>query len=133
MEVAGEIDLIRPGFNNQAVFGPAFGQLWVAAVAVVFGFGMLICNLTQKPFFTEFIPPDIIGQVSGTYNICFAVGRTIAAAGGGALIKWLGGDYRMIFPIAFGAGVIAAIIAMTLRDPRFEAQRLAGKAAEVTS
>jgi MFS family permease len=102
------------------------------SLAMIFGTGMLICNLTQKPFFTEFIPKDIIGQVAGTYNICFAVGRTIAAAGGGYLIKWLGSDYRMIFPIAFGAGVIAVIIATTLRDPRFEAQRLAKKAGAVT-
>ena len=123
--VAGyALALVGCGIGYYAVDADDFVSL-----AMIFGTGMLICNLTQKPFFTEFIPKDIIGQVAGTYNICFAVGRTIAAAGGGYLIKWLGSDYRMIFPIAFGAGVVAVIIAMTLHDPRFEAQRLAKKAA----
>lgn len=111
-----------------AVVGCWFG--WQAqtsadllTVMILFGTGMLISQVTLKPFFTEYIPRDIIGQISGAYNICLALGRTLALAGGGWLIGQWGNDYRIIWPIAMGAGIISMLIAATIPDVRHQQRR----------
>lgn len=92
-------------------------------IAILFGLGLTIIEVTQKPFFTEHLPRAIIGQLSGAYNLCFALGRTIAMAGGGWLIQGLGNDYRAIWITAMVAAVTAAAIALTIPDRRFAARR----------
>jgi Na+/melibiose symporter-like transporter len=96
-------------------------------VVLCFGVGQLVSGVVQKAFFTEFIPRDIIGQIAGAYNICLALGRTVALAGGGLLIKFLDNDYRYIFPISFVFALISVLIALGIRDVRFEESRLARK------
>lgn len=101
-------------------FSHSAGELaWIAALL---GIGHTLIEVTQKPFFTEFMPTDIIGQLSGAYNICFATGRTVAMAGTGWLIMLCGDNYRLIWVVAAGAGVIAVWVARQIRDTRF-AQR----------
>lgn len=91
----------------------------ITLIAVLFGIGMIIKNVTMKPFFTEFIPKDRIGQVLGGMNIMYAVGRTCAAAAGGFLAYWLVDGYRGIFYIAILIGVAAVIQAWRITDQRF--------------
>lgn len=93
------------------------------AVALVFGIGNVIIDVTLKPFFTEFLPEDIVGQLTGAYNICFAVGRAIGLAGTGWIVSRLGNDYTAIWWIAlvFGAGSIA--VALSIRDIRYHNNR----------
>lgn len=95
-------------------------------VFLFFGIGQLVSGVCQKAYLTEFIPRDIIGQISGAYNICMALGRTVAAAGGGALIALFGNDYRVIFPIGFVFGVISIYLVWGIKDVRF-AERKAAK------
>ncbi len=91
-------------------------------IAVLFGMGVMIVEVTQKPFFTEHLPREIIGQLSGAYNICFALGRSIAMAGGGWLIQLSGNNYRVIWIVALLAGAVAAAVAATIPDRRFRAR-----------
>lgn len=90
---------------------------------VLFGFGQVTSAVTQKAFFTEYIPRDIVGQISGTYNVCLALGWTVALAGGGWVISLLGHDYRWIFPLSAVAGLVSIAILLRLRDVRYEARR----------
>ncbi len=106
-------------------FAHGAGALLVSVL--LFGFGQLVSGVTQKAFFTEFIPRDLIGQICGAYNICLALGRTAALAGGGWLISLLGNDYRWIFPLGAVFGVISILIALRIRDVRFES-RTSGQA-----
>lgn len=104
----------------------ATGLADLAIIAVLFGLGHLVIETTQKPFFSEFIPSDILGQITGAYNICYASGRVSAFALGGALIGLLDNNYRAIWPVAAVFGVAAMLLAASLRDPRFaERRRLA--------
>lgn len=98
-------------------------------VFLFFGMGQLVSGVCQKAYLTEFIPRDIIGQISGAYNICMALGRTVAAAGGGALIALFGNDYRVIFPIGFVFGLLSIYLVWGIKDVRF-AERKAAKAAD---
>jgi predicted MFS family arabinose efflux permease len=91
-------------------------------IAAMLGFGHTVVEITQKPFFTEFLPKDIIGQLSGAYNICFATGRTLAMAGGGWLIQLYGNNYRLIWIIALLAGAVTIAVASRIPDPRFAAR-----------
>jgi len=97
----------------------------LAVMAVLFGTGFVIRNVTIKPFFTEYIDPDIIGQVGGALNIFYAVGRTLTLLAGGAIIKMCGNDYRVIWYYGLAAGVIALIITLRIPDLRFEQRRAA--------
>jgi MFS family permease len=101
----------------------AEGATGLLVSVILFGFGQLVSNVTQKAFFTEFIPRDLIGQICGTYNICLALGRTVALAGGGWVISRLDNDYRWIFAIGAIFGVISIVIVLRIRDVRFEARR----------
>jgi predicted MFS family arabinose efflux permease len=99
---------------------------WIAALL---GLAYTLIEVTQKPFFTEFMPPDIIGQLSGAYNICFATGRTLAMAGAGWLITLWGDNYRLIWIASSVAAVVAMITALRIRDQRFAGIRTAPAAA----
>lgn len=88
-------------------------------VAVVFGFGSVIVEVTLKPFFTEFLPQDLIGQLSGAYNICFAVGRTIGVAGAGFAASLFNNNYSVIWIFALIFGVLSLLISLSIRDRRF--------------
>ena len=94
-------------------------------VFLCFGLGQLVSGVCQKAFLTEFIPRDIIGQISGAYNICMALGRTVALAGGGFLIKLFGNDYRVIFPIGAVFGVLSIYLVWGIKDVRFAERRAA--------
>lgn len=92
-------------------------------IAIVFGFGSVIVDVTQKPFFTEYMPTDIIGQLSGAYNICYATGRSLALAGGGLIVSLAGNNYRAIWLIALVFGLMSALIAATIPDRRYSRRR----------
>jgi len=94
-------------------------------VAVVFGVGQLIGNMVQKPFFTEYVPRDIIGQISGAYNTCFAVSRTLALGLGGMAVKALGNDYRMIWVIGGIMGVVTVWASLRIPDRRYQERKKA--------
>lgn len=94
--------------------------------AVFFALGQIMCQVTLKAFFTEFLPADLAGQLSGTFNICLALGRMCALAGGGWLISRFDNDYRLIFPLGIVASAICILFAVRFRDIRFQ-QRLAAK------
>jgi len=98
-------------------------------VAFVFGVGQLLGNMIQKPFFTEYVPRDIIGQISGAYNTCFAVSRMLALGLGGMMIKALGNDYRMIWVMGGIMGVVTVWASVTIPDRRFHERKAAAKAA----
>lgn len=95
------------------------------AIALLVGFGGVIGNVTFKPFFSEYLPRDIIGQLTGAYNICYAVGRSIALAGGGWLVGHLGNNYRFIWIIAAVFGVVSALIAASIPDVRYVQRKAA--------
>ena len=93
-------------------------------IALTWGFGTMLVNVTFKPFFTEYVPSDIIGQVSGSLNICYAAGRSLATLSIGYIIQYVyDDDYRYIFPIALGCGIIATLIAISIPDLRYKAKR----------
>lgn len=92
-------------------------------ITIIWGAGALLTNVTLKPFMTEFIPPDIIGQVTGALNVFFALGRTAALLGGGTLISILGNDYRHIWSIALFFGAITVGICLSLPDLRYQARK----------
>ena len=107
-------------------FAQGAGALLVSVL--LFGFGQLVSGVMQKAFFTEFIPRDRIGQICGAYNVCLALGRTVALAGGGWVISRLGNDYRWIFPLGAAFGLLSIMIALGLRDLRFAARHHAAAA-----
>jgi MFS family permease len=94
-------------------------------VAFIFGFGQVIGNLVQKPFFTEYVPRDIIGQISGAYNTCFATSRTLALGLGGMMISALDNDYRMIWVIGGIMGVLTVWTSVIIPDRRYQERRAA--------
>lgn len=92
-------------------------------IALLFGIGWVLVEVTQKPFFSEYLPRDLVGQISGAYNVCFALGRTVALAGGGLLIAALGNNYRVIWVVAFVFGVVSAWLSTRIPDVRYLKQR----------
>ena len=92
-------------------------------VALLFGFGMTVKGVTVKPFFTEFIPKDIIGQVSGAMNIFYAVGRTLITYAGGWIVYLMGNDYRSLFYFALAIGILAAGLSLRVTDHRFKQRK----------
>lgn len=98
------------------------------AVALLFGFGLLVIEVTLKPFFSEYLPPDIVGQLTGAYNICYAMGRITALAGAGWVVSLMHDDYRVIWALALGFGMLAAVVAASIPDLRYDARRAAARA-----
>lgn len=94
--------------------------------ALLFGFGALLVEVTQRPFFSEYLPPDLVGQISGAYTACFALGRASAVLLAGALAYMLDNNYRVIWGIALLFGLISLLISATLPDKRYAARRAAG-------
>lgn len=99
------------------------------AVAVLFGFGYLVVEVTLKPFFSDYLPPDIVGQLTGAYNICYAIGRVTALVGAGGIVTMAGDNYRVIWLIALGFGCLAALVSASIPDLRFAERRAAARAA----
>ena len=95
--------------------------------AIIMSFGNVVYQVTYKPFFTEFLPRDIIGQLSGALNISYALGRTFALVGGGAVISMMGNNYRYAWVLAIIAGIFSVLLAMGIPDKRFAEKRLAKK------
>ena len=103
----------------------AQGDAALTAVALVMSFGNVVYQVTYKPFFTEFLPSDIVGQLCGVLNIAYALGRTIALAGGGIVISLLGNDWRYIWVLAIIAGIVSIFLVLGIPDQRFAARKLA--------
>lgn len=87
-------------------------------LALLFGIGWVLVEVTQKPFFSEYLPRDLVGQISGAYNVCFALGRTVALAGGGWVIAAFNNNYRLIFVIALIFGILSAWLSLRIPDLR---------------
>ena len=85
----------------------------------------MITIVTFKPFFSEYVPSDILGQVSGALNICWGLGRAIAVLGAGIIIdNFFDDNYRYIFPLSIVLAVVSIWIAARIPDLRFEARKL---------
>jgi len=107
--------------------GYATSSLTGLRVAAIFlGFGGVMQGLTFKAFMTEYIPRDIIGQISGAINIFYAVGRTLALV----LVPWFvfNEDYRVIWIFSGAVCVVYIAIMFTIRDLRYEERRRARRA-----
>ncbi len=100
-------------------------------IALLFGTGFVIKGTTFKPFFTEFIPKDIIGQVSGAINIFYAVGRLLVTYGGGWIVYAFSGNYRILFYFAIAAGICGAITVASVRDERFHQRKTSESATQL--
>lgn len=109
------------------------GPLTLSITAVVFAFGAVTFQVTYKAFYTEFLPRDIIGQLSGVLNICYALGRMSALIMGGAIISLLGNDYRYIWPISAVFAVISLILVLGIPDPRYNERKKQAAAAATGS
>lgn len=83
----------------------------LAAVAFVLGLSHVLINVTQRALFSEALPAHAIGQHTGTYSICLSAGRTLALAGGGALVALAGNNYRVIWWLTLAASLAAAAVA----------------------
>jgi MFS family permease len=98
-------------------------------VALLFGFGWMVVEVTLKPFFSEYLPRDIVGQLTGAYNICYAIGRITALVGAGWVVSLAGNNYRVIWLLALGFGVVSVVVAASIPDRRFGERRAAARAA----
>jgi len=93
-------------------------------LAILWGFGYMLTIVTFKPFFSEYVPSDIIGQVSGALNICWGLGRSLAILIAGFSVDYLfEDDYRFIFPLSIVMGAVSLFIAFSIPDLRFEARK----------
>jgi len=97
-------------------------------VAVIWGVGQLFGQIIQKPFFTEYVPKDIIGQLSGAYNTSFAVARMLALGLGGMMVKACNNDYRTIWIVGILMGIVTVWVSFSIPDRRYEARRAAQRA-----
>lgn len=93
-------------------------------VAFIMSFGNVIYQVTYKPFFTEFLPADIVGQLCGVLNIAYALGRTAALVVGGAFISLMGNDYRYAWVLSIIAGIISILLVIGIPDRRFARNRI---------
>lgn len=93
-------------------------------LAILWGIGYMITIVTFKPFFSEYVPKDIIGQVSGALNICWGLGGAVAVLGGALLIEHAFDDnYRSIFPMALAMGLVSIYLAARIPDKRFQERK----------
>ncbi|MCB9511957.1 MAG: MFS transporter [Deferribacteres bacterium] len=109
--------------------------LALAGVALLFGCGDMILEVTHKAFMSDRYPADKIGQLTGAVNIFYALGRTAALVFVGALVKWLNPevdwssvetvakvDYSAIWIVAGVAALAGILLLNTVRDFRHEAR-----------
>ena len=89
---------------------------WIYPIALLFGAGMVTIDVTLPSFFSEYLPRDIVGQLMGAYNICYASGRIVALIGTGWVVAAAHDNYRVIWLVAIGFGVVGAIVAATIPD-----------------
>lgn len=112
--------------------------LALAGVALVFGCGDMILEVTHKAFMSDRYPADKIGQLTGAVNIFYAVGRTAALVFVGALVRWLNPtidwssiesiarvDYSVIWIVASVAAIAGIVLLHWVRDYRHEARLVA--------
>ena len=104
-----------------ALFANNIDDLYL--VAVFFGTGFVIKNTTFKPFISEFMEKDIIGQVTGSINIFYGVGRILVTVAGGHIVHYAGGDYRVLFYVAIVAGLLGIFTVSKVKDERFEQRK----------
>ena len=117
----------------------AVSPLALAGVALVFGCGDMILEVTHKAFMSDRYPADKIGQLTGAVNIFYAIGRTAALVFVGALVKWLNPevdwssastalsvDYSVVWIVAAVAALVGILLLNTVRDYRYEARRAEG-------
>lgn len=97
------------------------GLFWLA---LLWGFGYMLTYATFKAFFSEYVPSDIIGQVTGALNICWGLGRSLAILIAGFAVDHLfDDDYRFIFPLSIAMGVVSLVLALSIPDLRFESKK----------
>lgn len=101
---------------------------WIYPIALLFGAGMVTVDVTLPAFFSEYLPRDIVGQLMGAYNICYAAGRMVALIGTGWMVTAAHGDYRVIWLVAIGFGFVAAIVAATIPDCHWRGWNPEGRA-----
>jgi MFS family permease len=101
------------------------GYAMFVALSLTFGVCQAVINVTQKVFFTDYLPPDIVGQLSGAYNMCLGTGRALALVAGGWIVVLAGNDYRVLWIVGGGAGLVAVWLSATLPDRRYDARKVA--------
>jgi len=91
--------------------------------AVCFGVGDMILDLAHKTLVTDFYPQGMIGQLSTTMNIFYAMGRTIGLISIGWLVKSFGNDYSIIWPISGISAIVGIVVLLSVRDIRYEEKK----------
>lgn len=113
--------LLLTGFAGSlgAYLGAFSAQtLLVLAIALVVGqFSQSFIEVTFKAFVTEFLPRELIGQLTGAMNVCWATGRTLGYVVVGQLVALFGNNYRLTWLAAIVAAVINLVLLSSLRDP----------------
>lgn len=89
-----------------------------AAVSVTLGVCQVFVHVTQRAFFTEHLPPESIGELSGVYSLYLGLGRSTALVCGGWIVAAAGNDYRVLWVVGLLAGAAAAFLAGRLPDER---------------
>lgn len=102
-------------------------------LAILFGFGWMIVEVTLKPFFSEYLPRDIVGQLTGAYNICYAIGRITALVGTGWAVHLAGENYRLIWLLGLVFGLAAIAVSASIPDRRHGERRAAKRAASAAA
>ncbi len=106
------------------VFGAASkGVAGLALAALFFGLSDVLLNVTHKAFLTEYMPADIIGQLSGAINIFYATGRTLSLIAVGYLVYWFGNNYTVIWYFAGAVAILNVLVMRSVRDVRFETRQ----------
>lgn len=92
--------------------------LAVLAIALVVGqFSQSFIEVTFKAFVTEFLPRELIGQLTGAMNVCWATGRTLGYVVVGQLVAAFDNNYRLTWLAAIAAALVNLLLLASLRDP----------------
>ncbi len=93
----------------------SFGVMALARLGV--GFGEAGCNPSAHSLIADITPPEQRGSALAFYSLGVPIGGILGAVMGGVIADAYG--WRTAFLVAGGPGlVLAAIIALTLREPR---------------